>query len=196
MRAVAVILIIALSLGLAVGIDLFLTKAEEGVYPLEYTELVAEYASKYNIPEYVILAIIKTESDFDPNAVSAVGAIGLMQMMPETFLWLTGSAHLGEYLPVDALYVPEVSIRYGTYYLLYLYRKFDHNLDTALAAYNGGEGNVSKWLEDSRYSDDGLKLNTDKIPDNFRETRNYVKKVNKEIKYYKNTYYQNEVSVK
>ena len=186
MRAVAVILIIALSLGLAVGIDLFLTKAEEGVYPLEYTELVAEYASKYNIPEYVILAIIKTESDFDPNAVSAVGAIGLMQMMPETFLWLTGSAHLGEYLPVDALYVPEVSIRYGTYYLLYLYRKFDHNLDTALAAYNGGEGNVAAWLSDPAYSDGNGNLT--RIP--IRETRNYVKKVNRAIDRYKKLYYE------
>ena len=189
MRAVAVILIIALSLGVAIGLDFLITKTEENIYPLEYTEFVGMYAKEYNIPEYVILAVIKIESDFDPHATSHVGAMGLMQMMPDTFEWLTGGEHLKEYLPAASLYSPDVSIRYGTYYLLYLYRKFDYNWDTALAAYNGGEGNVTKWLADPEYSDGEGNLTY--IP--IRETRNYVKKVNAAIDTYKKLYYnQNE----
>lgn len=185
MRAVAVILIIALSLGVAIGLDFLITKTEENIYPLEYTEFVGMYAKEYNIPEYVILAVIKVESDFDPNATSRVGAMGLMQMMPDTFLWLTGGEHLKEYLPAASLYSPDVSIRYGTYYLLYLYRKFDYNWDTALAAYNGGEGNVAKWLSSPDYSDGEGNLTY--IP--VKETRNYVKKVNTAIESYKKLYY-------
>lgn len=185
MRTVAIILIIAISLGLAVGIDLLLTKAEEKLYPLEYGELVSLYAKEYNIPEYVILAVIKVESDFDPLARSKAGAMGLMQMMPSTFKWLTGSEHLGEYLPTDSLYIPDVSIRYGAYYLLYLYRKFDYNWDTVFAAYNGGEGNVATWLESPEYSDGNGNLTY--IP--IKETRNYVKKVNTALDEYKKLYY-------
>ena len=185
MRAVAVILIIALSLGVAIGLDFLITKTEENIYPLEYTEFVGMYAKEYNIPEYVILAVIKVESDFDPNATSRVGAMGLMQMMPDTFLWLTGGEHLKEYLPAASLYSPDVSIRYGTYYLLYLYRKFDYNWNTALAAYNGGEGNVAKWLSSPDYSDGEGNLTY--IP--VKETRNYVKKVNTAIESYKKLYY-------
>lgn len=186
MRAVAIILIIVLALGLALGIDQALTKVEEHVYPIEYAEYVSLYAKEYNIPEYVIYAVIKIESDFDPNATSSAGAIGLMQMMPDTFLWLTGNEHLGESLPTDALYSPKVSIRYGVYYLRYLYRKFDYNWDTALAAYNGGEGNVATWLKSPQYSDgDG---NLTYIP--IKETRNYVKKANTAIDAYKKLYYE------
>ena len=85
------------------------------------------------------------------------------------------------------LYDPETNIKYGTYYLSRLYNRFG-DWDTALAAYNGGEGNVSEWLKDKKYSDDGIKLKTDKIPDEFSETKNYVKKVNKALKKYKELY--------
>ena len=188
-RAVAIILIIAIAIGLAVGIEFFINKAEQGAYPLEYGQYVAKYASEYNVPEYIIYSVIKTESNFDPMATSSAGAMGLMQMTPDTFQWLTGEAHLNEGLHTNALYVPDVSIRYGTYYLTYLYRKFNYNWDTVFAAYNGGEGNVAKWLEDPEYSDGEGNLTY--IP--FAETRNYVKKVNAAIDTYKKLYYeQNE----
>ena len=186
MRVVAIILLIVIALGLAIGIEFIFNKAEEGTYPLEYGEYVAKYASEYNVPEYIIYAVIKVESDFDPLATSSAGAMGLMQMMPETFLWLTGEGHLNEGLPESALYIPDVSIRYGTYYLTYLYRKFDYNWDTAFAAYNGGEGNVAKWLDDPEYSDGEGNLTY--IP--IAETRNYVKKVNDAIDTYKKLYYE------
>lgn len=186
MKTIAVLLIIALAFGLALGIDFMLNKAEEQIYPLEYSDYVATYSREYNVPEYVIYAVIKVESDFDPLATSKAGAMGLMQMMPKTFEWLTGSAHLKEGLPTESLYIPSVSIRYGTYYLFYLYSKFDYNWDTALAAYNGGEGNVAAWLEDPELSDGEGNLTY--IP--VAETRNYVKKVNAAMDKYKNMYYE------
>jgi len=186
---IAFILIGALLL--AFLLDSGVTLIEKKVYPIKYKEIIERYALEYNIPEYIILSVINTESGFDPEAKSDAGAIGLMQMMPETFAWLTSAEHLGENLNPNSLYDPEVSIRYGSYYLRYLFKKF-YNWDTVFAAYNGGEGNVMEWLADPEYSDG--KGNLTHIP--FKETRKYVKKVNKNIKHYKNIYYQDEVNVK
>ena len=186
-RPVAIILIIAISFLAAFAINGVIKGVEKVKSPDEHRDIVEKYAEQYNVPAYVIFAIIDTESDFDENATSSAGAMGLMQMMPSTFEWLTSADHLGENLLVESLYEPEVSIRYGTYYLRYLFEKF-YNWDTVFAAYNAGEGNVSKWLSSREYSDkDG---NLTDIP--FEETRKYVKKVNKSIEYYKNTYYKNE----
>ncbi len=190
MRIWAFVLIIALSLALAFGLDALFGTAEKSLYPIEYSEYVEKYSEEYNIPEYIIYAVIKVESDFDPTAKSSDGAMGLMQMIPSTFEWLTGENHLNEGLSEDALYIPDVSIRYGTYYLRYLYRKFDYNWDTALAAYNAGEGNVDDWLSDSEYSDGNGNLT--KIP--FKETRSYVKKVNFAIEEYKKIIYEENES--
>ena len=186
---ISAILICTLLLSLLFNVGI--SFVEKQLHPVKYEEIIEKYASEYNIPEYIVLAVINTESSFDPEAMSGVGAMGLMQMMPETFKWLTSAEHLNENLPVSSVYDPEVSIRYGCYYLRYLFEKF-YNWDTVFAAYNGGEGNVAKWLTDPEYSDGNGNLTY--IP--FKETRNYVKKVNREIDYYKNTYYQDEVSVK
>lgn len=190
-KPIIIALILIGALLLAFLLDAGVTLIEKKVHPLEYKEIIEKYATEYNIPEYVVLSVINTESSFEPEAMSGAGAMGLMQMMPETFKWLTSSEHLDENLAVSSIYDPEVSIRYGCYYLRYLFQKF-YNWDTVFAAYNGGEGNVAKWLANPEYSDG--KGNLTHIP--FKETRNYVKKVNREIEYYKNTYYQNEVSVK
>ena len=85
------------------------------------------------------------------------------------------------------MFDPEVNIRYGTYYLKYLYTKFDHNWNTACAAYNGGEGNVAKWLSDAKYSDGEGNL-TD-FPKEFGETKNYVKKIRHSRDMYLTLYY-------
>ena len=190
-RPVVIILLIAISFGIAFGFELAYGCAQNYIYPVKYYNIVEKYADEYNIPEYVILAIIDTESGFDPGATSSSGAQGLMQMLPKTFDWLTSSEHLDENLSSLELYEPETSIKYGTYYLRYLFDKFG-NWDTVYAAYNGGEGNVARWLADTRYSDgNGNLIN---IPD--EEPRNYVKKVNKAVEYYKNTYYKNEEGIK
>ena len=86
------------------------------------------------------------------------------------------------------LYNPRHNIKLGCYYLKYLIENYDGNVDVALAAYNAGPGNVDNWLEDSRYSDNGEDLTY--IP--FKETREYVVKVNKQWKKYQNLYKNEE----
>ena len=156
-------------------------RRESAVFPL-----VSAASAEFDVPVAMILAVIRTESNFQSKAISRAGAVGLMQLMPSTFEWLTDDI-LREYLGIGMLYDPETNIKYGTYYLSRLYNRFG-DWDTAIAAYNGGEGNVSEWLNDKRYSDDGIKLKTDKIPDSYSETKNYVKKVNKALEKYKKLY--------
>lgn len=182
------VMIIIICIALAVGIltNALWTFLERLSYPKEYEEIIAKYSTEYDVAQDIIYSIIKVESNFDPYALSRVGARGLMQIMPETFIWLTGEEHLNENLSIKDLYDPEVNIKYGTYYFKYLYTKFDHNLNTAFAAYNGGEGNVTKWLANSKYSDG--KGNITDFPKNFYETENYVRKVNKALKMYKEIY--------
>ena len=105
LRYLAIILILAISIGIAIGLELMIKGIRSTLHPKDYSEYVSKYSEEYNIPEYVIYAVIKVESDFDPTAKSSVGAMGLMQMMPDTFEWLTGSEHLREYLPTESLYL-------------------------------------------------------------------------------------------
>ena len=183
-RFIAILLIVCLSVGLGVLINEVWNAIDRKLHPLNYEEIISACSEEFDVPKYIIYATIKVESDFDPKAVSSAGALGLMQMMPSTFEWLTGDDHLGEHLSKRKLDDPEVSIRYGTYYLSYLYKKFDYNWDTAFAAYNAGEGNVAKWLKDPKYSDG--KGNLTDIP--FKETENYVKKINNAIDTYSELY--------
>ena len=186
-RPVAILIIALVSLLLAFGIDQLLSLAQKQMHPTDFEEYVKKYSEEYGVPEYIVFAVIDVESDFKPYLTSDAGTRGLMQMSPATFEWLTSAEHLGEDLSSDELYEPEVNIRYGTYYLSYLFDKF-HNWDTVFAAYNAGEGNVSAWLKNSEYTDG--EGNLTHIP--YKETRNHVKKVKDAIEYYKNTYYRNE----
>lgn len=124
-------------------------------------------AASFDVSPAMILAVISTESDFKPHALSSVGAIGLMQLMPDTFAFLRDE-RLREDIPDDAIWQRDVNIRYGTYYLSYLFDRFG-SWHTALAAYNAGEGRVADWLKDPLLSD-GITLF--RIP--FEETENYV----------------------
>lgn len=175
-RAAVFICIIAASLALGILIGVCWDVYDQTRLPYKYRDYVLKYSAEYSVPEEIIFAVIKVESGFRANAKSKAGAVGLMQVMPKTFEWLTGKTHLDEQLPSVMLYDPEVNIRYGAYYLRYLKNKFE-DWSTVFAAYNGGEGNVAKWLKDSTYSDDGVTLKS--IP--IEETSNYVKKVNNEI---------------
>lgn len=182
---IAVAVVLAISIVFGFVFDFVCTKIEHAIYkkPAEYQGYVSEYSLKYDVPENLIYAVMKTESGFDFAARSSVGAQGLMQLMPNTFLWLTNDM-LGDRYEAGMLYDPETNIKYGVYYLSYLYDRYG-NWDTALAAYNAGPGNVDSWLGDSEYDSDGDGV-LDKIP--FRETRKYVKKVNKSLKMYDKLY--------
>ncbi len=186
-RPLAIVLIVCIALIAGLAVNFVWTLFEKLSYPQKYSEYVEKYATEYNVPEEIIYATIKVESSFKFDAESGAGAQGLMQLMPTTFEWLTGDEHLGEFLPPEAVFDPEVNIRYGTYYLKYLHSKFDQNWETAFAAYNGGEGNVAKWLEDSRYSDSEGNLKA--FPKEFRETKNYVRKIKKSLEMYERLYY-------
>lgn len=143
---------------------------EQLSYPQKYKSIVTAQAAEYDLEESLVYAVIKAESGFDPEAVSPVGAIGLMQMMPETFRWM--QTHVGETYDDEALYDPAVSIRFGCALLRLLLDEYG-DLTVALCAYNAGMGNVASWLSDEAYSADGSTLR--EIP--FGETRAYVQKV-------------------
>ncbi len=153
----------------------------------EYADLADQYAKEYDVPLAVVYAVIETESHFDVEAQSGVGACGLMQLMPDTYEWIRGQ--LGEADAASAssentgsgqaenraakgIFDPETNIRYGTYYLSYLYGRFS-NWETTYAGYNAGPNIVQKWLGDTAYSPDGIVL--ENIP--YTETANYVVKV-------------------
>ena len=181
-KAVIILLVISIACGLV--IDLALTEIEKRTYPREYLDEVRAASDEFGVPESIIFAVIKTESDFEKTAVSSASAHGLMQLTEETYFWI-GNDMLGEDPSAFDIYDPELNIRYGTYYLSFLYRRYQ-NWDTAFAAYNAGPGNVDAWLEDDKISDpDG---NLVAIP--YKETRNYVKKVNVAIEKYYELYYE------
>lgn len=148
--------------------------------PQKYSFAVASYAKKFDLEEELIYAVIRTESNFRAEAVSDAGAVGLMQIMPSTAQFLS---EMNERQEVD-LYDPEENIATGCSYLRYLIDRFEV-IDTALAAYNAGEGKVRRWLADGENSTDGKTLQN--IP--YAETRIYLKKVKKFYKCYKILYF-------
>ncbi len=151
------------------------------VYPRQYVEIVEENAKGFEIDEALLYALIKTESGFDKNAVSSVGAKGLTQITPETFQWL--QTKTGEQHNEDALFEPEISVYYGAYFLDMLLEEFG-NTETALAAYHAGRGKVNEWLADPRISPDGETL--ENIP--YDDTAGYVKRVMRNYEKYKDIY--------
>lgn len=153
-------------------------------YQLEYRDLVSKYSNEYEVSDELIYAVIKTESNFDPDAESSVGAIGLMQIMPYTFEWLQ-TYYDGEVtMDTESLYDPEISIKYGTRFLAFLLDRYENCEETAVAAYNAGFGAVDEWLMDESCSSDGITLYY--IP--YSETHNYVLKVENAKENYKDVY--------
>lgn len=183
---IAVVCIIVASVAIGFIYDAVMNRAEAKDYPREYSEYVEKWAKEYGVPEYIVYSVIKAESDFDPNTVSSADAVGLMQIRAaessNTFEYIAGM--VGDKYDPSLHFDPNTNIKYGTYYLSYLYSRFD-NWSTVFAAYNGGEGNVSKWLKDPTCSLDGKTLY--RIP--FTETKDYVKKVNGYCKAYRRLYY-------
>ncbi|MHB0976753.1 MAG: lytic transglycosylase domain-containing protein [Candidatus Aquicultorales bacterium] len=141
---------------------------ERVFYPLEYTELIDRAAGEHDLDPYLVAAIIFEESKFDPAVRSKAGAVGLMQIMPETGRWV--AAQQGESFDEKDLVKPAVNIDIGSWYLRYLKGKLE-NEDLALAAYNGGLDNVDKWM---RLGEEPS-VTLENIP--FRETREYVERV-------------------
>ena len=167
----------------AAAIFLFLRAGRNAVFrcfPLKYGGYIERYAGEYGLDKTLVAAVIYAESGFDNTAHSGL-ARGLMQMTDATADWV--AERLGIEYEYDMAEEPEINIKMGCYYLSYLEETY-RNTETALAAYNAGMGNVTKWLTDKSYSEDGKTL--DDIP--YKETRHYVKRVKIFEKVYKKLY--------
>ncbi|MCL0080697.1 lytic transglycosylase domain-containing protein [Peptococcaceae bacterium] len=155
------------------------------IYPFPYRETITHQAIAHNIDPFLLVALIKTESSFDPKATSPAGAMGLLQIMPDTGYWIAENTAMLNFT-VEQLYQPKINIRMGAWYLADLNNQFNHELVLVLAAYNAGRGNVQKWLENGCWT--GEQNTLDQIP--FPETRNYIRKVMWHYQVYKFLYDQ------
>ncbi|WP_353681827.1 lytic transglycosylase domain-containing protein [Pelotomaculum sp. PtaB.Bin117] len=141
-------------------------------YQFPYQDTTYFYADKYHVDPFLLAAIMKTESDFNNQAVSDKGARGLMQIMPETGQWIVHQ--MGEpAISMEKLLDPETSIKLGAWYIADLGKEFNGDTVLILAAYNGGRGNVEDWLDRKELRGGGERI--EQIP--FPETRFYVRKV-------------------
>lgn len=160
------------------GIGLYVLLAEPVFvqrvrYPLRYEQIVTAHARNYDLDPALLAAVIYTESKFDPGARSAAGALGLMQLLPDTARGIalrTGGARF----VVSDLNVPELNIRYGSWYLRHLLDRYGDER-TALAAYHAGQGNVDEWRRRG-------------VAIQFPETRSYVDKVERVKEVYASAY--------
>ena len=153
------------------------------VFPLKYKEFVFRYSMENRLDPYLVFAIIKVESSFNPQAISSKKARGLMQLTEKTAVWGANVMSIEDFT-IEKLYDPEINIRIGCWYLNRLMKEFDNDTDLVITAYNGGSGNVSEWLKDRNYSISGKNL--DRIP--FKETESYLKKVKNCHEVYKKLY--------
>lgn len=149
-------------------------------YPLpeQYRAAIQESATRHEINPYLVAAIIEAESDWRPAIVSDAGAIGLMQVLPQTAEELSREGLVDpEYDPGD-LADPRVNIEFGTAYLRYLVERY-HEIETAVAAYNAGIGRVDGWIEPGG----DIRRNIE-----FPETRHYVLRVSRARDVYRRLY--------
>ena len=153
------------------------------IYPTEYSEYVEKYSEKNNLDKYLVYAIIKAESNFDPSVTSASDARGLMQLMEETAVERSNIIDDSSIEAYD-LYDPETNIRLGTSYFAYLLGLYNGNIVLALTAYNAGLGNVQEWINDGIIKSDGSDI--ENIP--YQETENYVRKILRDYQMYLKIY--------
>jgi len=144
-------------------------------YPLEYEHIVRGHAANHDLDPALLAAIVYVESRFDPNAISPAGAVGLMQLLPETAKGIALRTGGTRFVVAD-LRDPEINVRYGSWYVDHLIERYG-DTETALAAYHAGQGNVDRWRRDGR----GIA---------FPETRAYVREVDRIRSVYARAYPQ------
>ena len=154
-------------------------------YPKKYTEEIATLSREFGVEETLIYAVVCCESGFHPDAVSAAGAKGLMQLTPDAFAWTQSKLDGAVTYEESALFDPEINLRYGVY-LLKLHLEEFGSPEVALAAYHAGRSRVNEWLTDSSLSPDGENLS--EIP--YADTASYVRGVMKTERIYRILYEQ------
>jgi len=141
-------------------------------YPFNYQDAVYRYSERNHLDPYLVASVIYSESKFINIARSSKGAMGLMQMMPNTAEWVANQIDYPNFA-VSKLDDPEISIRFGTWYLASVKKEFGGNEILMLAAYNAGRGNVKSWMQQYNWTVDFHDI--EQIP--FKETREYIKQV-------------------
>ncbi len=164
------------------ALPLFRKAVNEFILPLQYQGIIREQAAAKHLDPALIAAVIYTETKFDPRT-SPTGAEGLMQIEPATAAFLAHRSGATAFHASD-LWTPAVNIAYGSYYLRYLLDEYDGNTVLALAAYNGGETNVDRWLAAARAESRPFDVEDIRFP----ETRAYVEKVLQVQQDYRGTY--------
>jgi len=143
----------------------------EVTLPLRHEDIIRQQAQRRDLDPALVAAVIFAESKFR-DQTSATGAKGLMQIQPETARFIARRTG-GSAFEVADLGTPQINIQYGTYYMRYLLDRYGENVVLAVAAYNGGETNVDRWLAESGRRGKAFRIQD--IP--FPETRHYVKRV-------------------
>src|SRR5436305_6765660 len=174
--------LIALIVVIPLALPLFRKAVNDLTLPLAYSDVIREQATEKHLDPALIAGVIYAETKFDPRPSSA-GAQGLMQILPQTAEFLAHRSGATTFTVSD-LATPQVNIAYGSYYLRFLLDHYGGSKVLALAAYNGGEANVNRWV--GRAREQGHKLTIARIP--FPETRAYVRKVLKAERDYRHTY--------
>ena len=160
----------------------------KSLYPVKYESYVEKASKEFGVDECLIYGVIRTESNFDADAVSSAGAIGLMQLMPDTFTWLQNyrnNFETDKVMNSDKLYDPKINIEYGVYYLSYLLEKYDDDKTLAICAYNAGYGNVDSWIADGTIPNHNV--SPESVP--FSETSNYLRRVTESMNMYRELYF-------
>lgn len=161
---------------------LFTSAVRDLALPLQHEATIREQAHEKGLDPTLIAGVIYAESKFS-DSTSPAGALGLMQLMPSTADFIAQRSG-GTRFTTEDLSTPDINIAYGSWYLRYLLDRYDGNEVLALAAYNGGETNVNRWLSDARAR--GKRFRVADIP--FSETRAYVERVLDARRQYRATY--------
>ncbi|HLO04894.1 MAG TPA: lytic transglycosylase domain-containing protein [Symbiobacteriaceae bacterium] len=179
---------VLLILGLLIVAAGALWWAVQRFYPYPYHDLIEAAAARHQVDPHLVVALMRNESHFNPAAQSREGALGLMQIMPETGAWI--AAQMEELSEPDKpfdpaqLLDPATNIEMGCWYLANLNREFASDPVVVLAAYNGGRSNVRDWLDSQTWT--GERHTLDQIP--FPETRIYIGRVLRDQQIYRRLY--------
>jgi len=150
--------------------------------PLTHADVIREQAQAKHLDPSLIAAVIYAESKFN-DSTSSAGALGMMQLLPSTADFIAQRSGGTRFTTAD-LATPAINIAYGSWYLRYLLDRYDGDVVLALAAYNGGMGNVDRWVQEAGAQ--GHRLRVSDIP--FPETRAYVQRVLDARRRYRRTY--------